>query len=84
MFTCGACGQASAPKEISRSWISAKRKRLYALLDKYGKRVGVSVGWEIVKETRLCVGCHEDAVKADEYRNQEDRPEPSGGKSTVS
>ena len=85
MFTCEACGQASAPKEMSRTWVSEKRKRLYALLDKHGKRVGVSAGWEIVKEMRLCIGCHEEALRADEYRNQqEDRPVPDGGSEAVS
>lgn len=80
MFTCEACGGMSAPKEMSRTWVSEKRKRLYALLDKHGKRIGTSVGWEIAREMRLCAGCHEEAVKADEYRTQqEQRPEPDGG-----
>lgn len=81
MFVCEACGHVSAPNEMSRTWVTERRKRLYALLDKHGKRVGVSAGWEVVKEMRLCAGCHEEAIKADEYRRkqQDQRPEPPRG-----
>lgn len=72
MFTCEACGNVSAPKEQSRAWVSSTRRKTYALLDKHGKRIGKSVGWEIVREMRLCAGCHEEAVRADEYRQQQE------------
>jgi hypothetical protein len=80
MFKCEACGGVSAPNEMSSVWVSRRRKRQYALLDKHGNRIGTSVGWEIVKEMRLCSGCHEEAVKADEYKTkQQPEAEPDGG-----
>lgn len=72
MFKCQACGNASASKEQSRVWVADTRRKTYALLDKHGKRIGKSVGWEIVREVRLCAGCHEEAVRADEYRNEQE------------
>ena len=72
MFKCQACGGVSAPKEQSRVWVADTRRKTYALLDKHGKRIGKSVGWEIVREVRLCAGCHEEAVRADEYRNKQE------------
>lgn len=71
MFRCETCGKVSAPGEQSRSWLAKVRRRAYALLDKHGKRIGKSMGWEIVRETHLCAGCYEEATRADEYHKQQ-------------
>lgn len=63
MFVCQACGRVSEPGQTSRTWIARRRRRLYELLDKDGRRVGTTSGWEIAREMRLCTGCHEEAVR---------------------
>lgn len=78
MFKCQACGSASAPNERSRAWIGETRRKTYALLDKKGKRVGKSVGWEIVREMRLCASCYDEAVRADEYQKQQEESGSAG------
>jgi hypothetical protein len=70
LFVCETCGYKSAPKEQSWIWVTEKKEKFYALLDKKGNQVGTSKGWEIVKEKRLCSNCYKEAVKADEYRSQ--------------
>lgn len=57
MFICHLCNDVSKPGELSNNLVLKKRKVIYGLMDKNGNQVGKNLGWEVVKEVKVCQKC---------------------------
>lgn len=73
MFICDGCGHTSRPGQESWAWVSRRRPMSYGLLDREGRRIGTSSGWEIVRELRLCENCYKEVIKNDEHGSETDK-----------